>query len=236
MALHPTDQRKSNSIVWKCQCDCGEVKYTPRKCLIDGSVTTCGKVECRKFNYIDLSGQRFGRLIVLKRCGHHTNKSGKKNILWQCICDCGNISLVQSRNLRVGKTSSCGCWATEQKSLPKKYFTDTEKGKAYVYKNYKQSAKKRNVFFELTKEQLQKLTSSNCFYCGLSPDKSNQSYEYSYNGIDRKDNNQGYIETNSISCCKDCNYIKGDRLSYDEMLLLKPTLIKIRELREQNGK
>lgn len=54
---------------------------------------------------IDLTGQRFGRLVVLNECG--TDKYG--NYIWKCQCDCGNITTAASGNLRRGHTQSCGC-------------------------------------------------------------------------------------------------------------------------------
>lgn len=57
---------------------------------------------------IDLTGERFGRLIVEQRSG---TRSG--HALWLCICDCGNKSEVISNDLRQKKTSSCGCLRRE---------------------------------------------------------------------------------------------------------------------------
>lgn len=53
---------------------------------------------------IDLTGQRFGRWIVLEY-----RKPGR----WLCKCDCGNTKEVEGRNLRAGKTQSCGCLQKE---------------------------------------------------------------------------------------------------------------------------
>ena len=54
---------------------------------------------------IDLTGKRFGRLIVKERSG--TSKSGVP--LWRCVCDCGKETLVRGQSLRDGITKSCGC-------------------------------------------------------------------------------------------------------------------------------
>lgn len=59
-------------------------------------------------NFIDLSGTRFGRLVVLDRAG---NKNGLSR--WNCICDCGNKTVVYGNNLRRGYTRSCGCFRHE---------------------------------------------------------------------------------------------------------------------------
>ena len=53
---------------------------------------------------LDLSGQRFGSLTVIRPGEKH----GKKTT-WVCLCDCGNTSIVVSDNLRSGHTKSCGC-------------------------------------------------------------------------------------------------------------------------------
>lgn len=58
---------------------------------------------------IDLTGQRFGRLIVLKRSGTYTYPSGNKRSLWLCKCDCGNTTFVNAKALKLGQTKSCGC-------------------------------------------------------------------------------------------------------------------------------
>lgn len=55
-------------------------------------------------NFIDLTGQRFGKLIVLEK----GPKKGDK-ITWKCKCDCGNITYVMGSNLRTQHTTSCGC-------------------------------------------------------------------------------------------------------------------------------
>jgi hypothetical protein len=54
---------------------------------------------------IDISGQRFGRLTVLRLEG----RSDRRESLWRCRCDCGGETVAESRSLRRGHTSSCGC-------------------------------------------------------------------------------------------------------------------------------
>lgn len=57
----------------------------------------------------DLTGQKFGKLTVIKRHGTRVSPSGQKKAQWLCKCDCGNESIVDSRNLVSGHTLSCGC-------------------------------------------------------------------------------------------------------------------------------
>lgn len=59
---------------------------------------------------IDLTGQRFGRLLVLKEGDRIHTPNGRSHIAWLCQCDCGNIVNVRGDQLRAGNTVSCGCY------------------------------------------------------------------------------------------------------------------------------
>lgn len=64
-------------------------------------------------NFIDLTGQRFSRLTVVCRAEDRLTPKGKRRAMWKCQCDCGNITLVQTNNLRSGQVRSCGCLQRE---------------------------------------------------------------------------------------------------------------------------
>ena len=59
--------------------------------------------------FIDLTGQTFGRLLVLERSFHKASKRAR----WLCKCNCGNTLIVRSGELRSGGTKSCGCLREE---------------------------------------------------------------------------------------------------------------------------
>lgn len=63
--------------------------------------------------YIDLTGRRFGRLLV---AGDSGKRSNGRAILWRCKCDCeeGKEVLVIGPSLKRGKTQSCGCLQIEK--------------------------------------------------------------------------------------------------------------------------
>ena len=63
--------------------------------------------------FVDITGQRFGSLVVLSK--QNTGKN-TKHIKWQCICDCGKKCLVRADSLKSGHTSSCGCLHTKTMS------------------------------------------------------------------------------------------------------------------------
>lgn len=61
---------------------------------------------------IDLTGQKFGRLTVIKKSGK--DNSGK-NIMWLCKCECGGFTKTTTAHLRDGHAQSCGCLAYERR-------------------------------------------------------------------------------------------------------------------------
>ena len=58
--------------------------------------------------FIDLTGQKFGRLTVVERA-----KNKGKETMWLCVCDCGKTLIAQGNNLKSGHTKSCGCYNSE---------------------------------------------------------------------------------------------------------------------------
>lgn len=76
----------------------------------------------------DLTGQRFGRLLVVEKTDFRQNRL----VMWKCICDCGNETIVQGENLRNGHTQSCGC----QVNAPK--HGQTGKRVYRIWRNMKQ--------------------------------------------------------------------------------------------------
>lgn len=55
--------------------------------------------------FIDLTGERFGRLIIIRKVDN--DKWGKP--YWLCLCSCGKNKVVKGSSLRDGRTKSCGC-------------------------------------------------------------------------------------------------------------------------------
>lgn len=60
---------------------------------------------------MDLSGQKFGRLLVTSLNGRPNNRT-----IWNCLCDCGNAAQIWAGNLRNGHAISCGCYMREVSS------------------------------------------------------------------------------------------------------------------------
>jgi hypothetical protein len=69
-----------------------------------------------------------------------------------------------------------------------------------TYSDYKERAQNKELAFEITKEQFKDITTSPCHYCHRENNKKN--------GIDRKNNDIGYISDNIVPCCAECNCMK----------------------------
>ena len=193
-----TVKNKNHSRYWLCRCDCGSNSVVTTDALRRGNSKSCG---CG--DHPNLVGQRFGKIVVTAEA---PRKEGY--IYWVCQCDCGKQTTVRTASLRKGETKSCGC---NHFHLP-----PGEAGRNHVLYRYRYAAKKRNRVWKLSVEQATALLTGSCHYCGLPPSQKSGGTKrcpfrgvFYYNGIDRKDNNKGYIENNVVSCCKQCNFFKG---------------------------
>jgi len=63
----------------------------------------------RAHNYLDLTGDRYGRWRVVTEA----EPGLYADVRWHCVCDCGNVGIVSARSLRSGNSRSCGCFKVE---------------------------------------------------------------------------------------------------------------------------
>lgn len=218
------DKKKiKNRWHWKCQCDCGVIRFIDT-CKLNygiGGQKSCG---CGQFQPKEnLIGQIFRRLTVTSFS--HLDKKLRSQF-WHCKCECGKECVLSTAALRRANkpTHSCGCFRKDAVVLSGFDFNRKEIGMANInslFYTYKKTAKKRNLVFNISKEHFIKLTSQNCHYCGVEPKQIHTKKEtngaYIYNGLDRMDNGLGYEIENIVSCCKTCNYAKRI-MSYQEFL------------------
>lgn len=154
-------------------------------------------------------GDQFGKLIVVGPAP--ITKSKKSRVM--CKCECGREAPVQVGNLIYNNTKSCGKLPCCDRQKNYRY----EPGKQaanLIYLNYQSSARQFNREWNLTREDFDRITSSNCYYCGNTPGNKtkdrNGPYYFVYNGIDRQDSNKGYILSNVVPCCVRCNRGKSN--------------------------
>lgn len=90
---------------WNCICECGRTVKVRSESLRSGATRSCN--HCG--HYEDLTGNQYGRLTALQYA--KTSESG--HTYWECICECGNKTIVRSDSLKDGNTISCGCYRDE---------------------------------------------------------------------------------------------------------------------------
>lgn len=114
--------------VWKCKCDCGKEILVFAALLLNGHVKSCGCLK-HKPRFKDLSGMKFGRLTVID----YSHKSDAGKHYWNCECDCGSATIVQSQQLLSGRIISCGCYRKDRISETKtKNLSGTTVGRLLV--------------------------------------------------------------------------------------------------------
>ena len=176
--------------------------------------------------FLDRTGLRYGRLVVTEYKG----KDHRYKHLWLCKCDCGNEKIVVSDNLSSGKSNSCGCLRIDTLNSSGQQFVPNKDREVILLNRQYHSIKKRSKhlgFKEVINfDVFRKIVKSPCVYCGLEyskeiVDKNNKKVKPPHilkcNGIDRVDSSLGYMEENSVSCCKYCNFAKHT-MSRDDFL------------------
>lgn len=129
----------------------------------------------------------------------HKIKAGKFGVRSVCI-ECRKVEGQQYRN------------KPHVKQLNKDYYSNNKeeiRARLNIYRmtlvgqyhEYLKSARKRNYEFSLTKEDCEKFYNTQCYYC------NNQINGL---GIDRIDNDKGYILNNVVPCCYRCNIMKNN--------------------------
>lgn len=168
---------------------------------------SCSSRMTQDKRYVDKTGQKYGKLLVLKRLGVED-----KIAIWLCLCDCGNETVVRGYRLAKKGNPSCGCHLKDSRR-PYANAVPGRLARNVVLKNYRAGAKQRGLAWGLDDAIFDRLTASHCTYCGAPPSrvsKPSRNGSFTYNGIDRIDNNVGYIDSNVVPCCWVCNHAKSN--------------------------
>ncbi|MBQ7473260.1 MAG: zinc-ribbon domain-containing protein [Oscillospiraceae bacterium] len=107
---HITPNGSKQRIV-KCICSCGNV-FTSRLTAVLKS-QKCRECQGKALR-VDVTGQRFGHLIVQSMADDYISPSGHRLSQCNCLCDCGKTVVVNMSSLVTGKTQSCGCMRNTQ--------------------------------------------------------------------------------------------------------------------------
>lgn len=155
------------------------------------------KAENKMAKLNDLTGRRFGRLLVISRAKNKSNK-----VRWNCICDCGTKKIVEGYLLTSGRIKSCGCYnrdiITKYKKIKYKgkYIPITSHPLFPIYNGIKNRCYNKNLptydrwggrGIKMSEEWK---NSFEQFVMDMGPRPSKE------HSIDRIDNNKGYCKEN----------------------------------------
>lgn len=104
IAERENGRSKNGNILWFCACDCGGRVTASADALRFNKKRDCGCRNLRKVHDREMIGQKFGRLLIIRRALPDGDQAR-----WECLCDCGNVVTVRGGPLRGGHTRSCGC-------------------------------------------------------------------------------------------------------------------------------
>jgi 5-methylcytosine-specific restriction endonuclease McrA len=188
IAVKPTDKRTGSNIVWELKCDCGNITYVDTGKLSGGHTRSCGCLH-KEVVSKDLTGQRFGRLIVVKP----TDKKAGRTA-WECVCDCGNKAIVNTVHLVSGRTRSCGCLKVGENNLnynPNKTDEERLKGRYILGKhtigNFRNKVFRRDEYA--------------CQVCGQVGGTLNAHHLDGWNWAKDK----RFKTSNGVTLCEDCH-------------------------------
>jgi nucleoside-diphosphate-sugar epimerase len=166
---------------------------------------------------LDLKDIKFGLLTAKEKIS--ASKDKKYITKWKCLCDCGNYTEVTVGALRSGNTTSCGCYS--KKIIFNRSYTGYKEISSTYFTSLKRSALKRNIEFNISKEDIWNQYIKQDKKCNLS--RVDLTFITTKNNprtasVDRIDSNIGYIKNNIQIIHKDINRMKSD---FKEDLFIK---------------
>jgi len=189
---------------------CG--KHEPRALLLSDAdkkgIRICddGKRLCK--NPTENKKLRCEECLEKERVNDTMKYKERQEDLTKCL-GCGKEITELLEGIRGDKVQRCNDCYTKLRKIEdtrgtreRNYLAEKKANMEKYYTGYINSAKNRNLSFELTQDQFNELVLTACFYCS--------SYnELEVTGIDRIDSNKNYTPENCVACCKTCNYMKG---------------------------
>jgi hypothetical protein len=118
VVLERADNDRQNQPAWKCLCDCGNTPVVSGKSLKSGATKSCGcyRKEMQVIHRLkDITGKRYGHLVIVKCLGKHRNNA---QYLWLAQCDCGNTRILTREALEYDpENANCGCITAVRKRI-----------------------------------------------------------------------------------------------------------------------
>jgi hypothetical protein len=140
VVIKDSGERTHDHILYKCQCDCGNVTLVKSSRLINGETRSCGCLRHKKGRHftksvpvirkatLDKIGLKMNRLTIID-----FKKELNKPIDAVLLCDCGNVIIKHMKDFSKGKIKSCGCLSREISQRAKIKRETPKPPKVYIY-------------------------------------------------------------------------------------------------------
>ena len=147
---------------------------------------------------IDLTGQRFGRLLVIASAG----RADDGHIAWSCLCDCGKTKKISSNSLtRKSPVQSCGCMNKTTAQVKKAKGGSWNDGKSYAIRDGEHCYKTRHAW---AKAAIRAFGNA-CQICGWNKARCDVHHR------DPKAQGGLHILANAIVLCPNCHRVEHDK-------------------------
>jgi len=214
-------KRKGSILTWAVQCVCGEMFELTSSRVCVGKINPCGCASEKDWlwkwdksltdfvpigkRFIDLTGQRFGKLVAL----YPIARNKFKNVSWQFSCDCGSRPVIDGCSALHGSRVSCGCARKGKNHNHWKGFGDFP---GWYLSVLNARSKYTNHEVTVTTEQIASLFEEQdrkCALSGISIEISEQRrLTETTASLDRIDSARGYVAGNIQWVHKDINMMK----------------------------
>jgi hypothetical protein len=163
--------------------------------------------------FVDLSGQKFSKFTILKRVPGERGR-----VRYACICECGTCEDVDAQSIKNGRRHCCYLCLGYKQPPRCKSLADTDPAESALrdlYRHAKGGAIRRKYSWNLEFKFVKQCFLSACHYCKRPPQSLFDWVDYCTvvglytNGLDRRNNEPFYNESNVVPCCWTCNKMKG---------------------------
>ncbi len=191
---------------WLCRCSCGSEFE-----VLGANLRSGHSQNCRNCKFMDLTGQRFGRLTAVRRVG----KTANCQSLWACRCDCDPQveKTINASCLRSGGTQSCGCLQRETAGLHSRTHGLSGTPVFNMFNGAKTRAKRKNLPFSITLDDI--VIPDVCPLLGVELITSAGKWSPNSPTLDRVKPALGYVPGNIQVISARANLSKND-LSFEE--------------------
>lgn len=212
------NKRPVNRGTWICRCDCGKeiVVFSTnltRKRKPNTQSCGCRVKKTKKYNWTDITGNKYGFLTVIKKTDKLTKSRGT---IWLCKCDCGELIELPTHSLTSGNTLTCRNTNNHLKNdLDPRWQRYGEIPSSHLT-SIKQNAIKKDREYSILPEYLWNLFLQQDRKCALTgipliftTERNASATRYlTTASLDRIDSSKGYIEGNVRWVHKDINKMK----------------------------